>query len=102
MFEKSPKSDLCPRCQTSWKKIKQEMKVGCEYCFLWFSEELSHFRGGVGVYQGPPPPWISNMKDRQEEEEKIHQKIQKAIEEERFEDITELEAKLREISEEEK
>jgi protein arginine kinase activator len=49
-FPPSPQvvSQRCPRCETTWDRLRQDGRAGCPYCYTAFAEEL---RGVMGRLQ---------------------------------------------------
>jgi protein arginine kinase activator len=86
MTEKSPKSDTCPNCGKSWRKIRYENRVGCAYCFTWFDQEIGElFQRPTGAYVGPHSGQVQDQESRRKSIIVLKKKLEDAVAREEFE-----------------
>ena len=103
------KSDLiCDRCNTSYDEFLQRGRFGCSACYKKFKKELGKtLRGiqGAETHTGKRPQGFMSQADKifkdLSEEERLSFELQKAIENEEFEEAARLRDLIRQLKKEE-
>lgn len=103
------KSDLiCDECNTSYDEFLQRGRFGCSACYKKFKNELGKtLRGiqGAETHTGKRPQGFMSQADKifkdLSEEERLSFELQKAIENEEFEEAARLRDLIRQLKKEE-
>jgi len=97
-----PNKEPCPRCGTTIKDILDSTKLGCPYCYEHYSNELrailSHSHDGATKHVGKVP---KNWKPPEENLEQLEAKMQKAVENEDYEEAARLRDKIKKLKDKE-
>lgn len=99
---------VCEKCETSYDEFLQRGRFGCSQCYRSFHKELGRtLRGiqGAEAHNGKRPKGYMSSTDKilkdLTEEERLSFELQKAIEEEEFEEAARLRDLIRQLKKEE-
>jgi protein-arginine kinase activator protein McsA len=80
MADGGPKSDTCPQCGRSWKRIRHEYRAGCAYCYTWFHQEIGELLGRPATtYVGQDSGQIQNKLSYEKKVSLLQKKIEDAV-----------------------
>ena len=94
---------VCPECGMTFHEIAKSGKVGCPACYTTFAEELSHLIQsvhGTTQHTGNVPARHRVKKERNEKLNQLKVDLQKAIENEEYENAAELRDEIRKLENE--
>lgn len=90
----------CPTCGLSYYDFKKSGKFGCKDCYKAFEDKLEPLLRGLhghNVHRGKIPKSSGQRIFLKREEENLRRSLQKAIDQEEFEEAALLRDKIREI-----
>jgi len=102
-IEKNPAGNRCPVCGFSQADFKKTGRLGCSACYDAFAEGLSGMlknmhRGSVHTGKVPAKLRVGRLRNREMAE--LQTSLQKAIQEEQFEEAAALRDRIRKLEEE--
>lgn len=96
----APKEKACPRCGMRLSEISKHGRLGCPACYEAFRAELRPLLKqihGADRHTGKLPEHAAGALKLQKQKEELQEKLQQAVESERYEDAAKLRDEIRSL-----
>ncbi|MBU1998469.1 MAG: UvrB/UvrC motif-containing protein [Candidatus Omnitrophota bacterium] len=103
--EKDSPEIKCPNCGLNFKEFKKVGRLGCSDCYNAFKKYLAPLLKrihGSGVHAGKAPVGVAKDVKKNSEMQELRQSLQKAIENEQFEDAARIRDVIKDLEKKEK
>lgn len=96
-----PALQTCPRCQVAFQSICHSTTLGCSYCYTFYRSHLEALLQrvqGSDVHRGKVPLRKGKGERQRQVISELKERLQQAIEAERYEEAAQIRDKIQELS----